>query len=86
MVTALLAVHVLGAIGVGVVLLLPFLVDQPRAAHRALLVLRIAGTLVAPAAARPLDRPHARRNWWSATGLAAGLMAAIVVLMMVVEP
>ena len=45
--TILLVVHVLGSIGIGVVVLLPFLADQPIAAHRVLLVLRGSAILTA---------------------------------------
>lgn len=47
MLVTLLAAHVVAALGVGAVLLLPFLVDQPLAAHRVLLVLRVSAIFAA---------------------------------------
>jgi uncharacterized membrane protein YfcA len=54
-----LAAHVVGALGVGVVVLLPFLADQPLAAHRVLLVLRASAifTAVTGAVLWALTRP-----------------------------
>jgi hypothetical protein len=43
----ILSAHILGAIGVGVVFLIPFLTDQPVAAHRVLLVLRVSAIFTA---------------------------------------
>jgi hypothetical protein len=47
MLLIVLAAHILGAIGVGVIFLVPFLADQPVAAQRALLVLRVSATFTA---------------------------------------
>lgn len=59
MLTIVLVAHVLGALGVGVIVLLPFLADQPVAAHRVLLVLRVSAifTVLSGAILWMLTRP-----------------------------